>query len=95
MKLNPNCSEGVMRINLKNLNPTEEAELFSHIGRLQEMAYDERNEDYEWWYDTGFENITVFEADFLEIRGETPYNYEDKLMEYLAKLPFFDLLQIE
>ena len=93
--LNPNCSEAIMRVRTDTLTKQE----VSLINRYLEILNDDwnnnyPNQKYNWWYDTGWDEISFGGISWIEIRGETPHNCWDELEEYLRKLPFIDKSEI-
>jgi len=92
--LNPNCSEATMRVRTDNLNNKEEEELYRYLLLLDKYADEDNIEEYDWWYDTYIETASLGSVSWIEIRGDAPFNSEEKILEYLYKLPFAKKLEI-
>jgi len=85
MMLNPNCSEATMRIDLTGLS---EEEIKGIEDLLEKLTSGDEKE--EWWYDTDWERVDIFGKDIIEIKGDTPYNSYEELIDYLRRLPYWD-----
>jgi hypothetical protein len=81
----PNCSEATMRIDLTDLSKEEIKGIEDLLEKLTSGE-----DSQEWWYDTNWERADVFGKDIIEIKGETPYNCYDELVNYLSRLPYWD-----
>jgi len=94
--LNPNCSESVMRVRTDTLTKQERDLIYKYLDILtdDEENYSSDDRKYDWWYDTGWEDICFGGIEWIEIRGETPFNYWDELENYLRKLPFIEKSEI-
>lgn len=87
MKLNPNCSEAILRINLTNLTKQEKELLDDRIKKAEE--------EEGWWGETSYSYDRVFGIDTVKIDGNAPYNSHDELIRHLNKLPFWGKVDYE
>ena len=85
--MNPNCSESVARINLKNLTEADKDELIALLERI--------SKDEDHWYYTDWSEDDVFGQPIIAIDGNAPYNEPEWLEEQLRSLKCGKRLEIE
>lgn len=94
--LQPNCSEAVIRINLKG---QDEENIKKLIEKLElEFSYaDSQKQESDWdddnskikkefdWMDTYVDRRDIFGVDLIEIKGDAPFNNLEELEEVIDR----------
>jgi hypothetical protein len=88
IELNPNCSEATMRLDLTGLTKEEINKLEELLAKVEEEHSSSDNDDENWWFETSWATKDIFGKKVIEIRGDTPFNNSDKLLDEIQKLPF-------
>ena len=75
MMLNPNCSEAIVRIDLREMNEPEVM-----LKLKLEKAIKEYSDTNTWIYET-----KIFDIPILKINGDMPFNQPDTITDILEK----------